>query len=715
MPNRLADESSPYLIQHQDNPVDWYPWGPEAIGRAKDEDRPIFLSIGYSACHWCHVMEHESFENPEIADKLNRAFVCIKVDREERPDLDQIYMNAVQMLTGHGGWPMSMFLTPELKPFFGGTYWPPTARGGMTGFDEILSAVAQAWQHRREQALDGADQLTKKLQEVGSRFAGDDFTGDGELNRELLEASQPMLNRAFDPAHGGFGMAPKFPHPMDLQLLLRLWRRNGRESTLDMVRLTLDKMAAGGIYDHLGGGFARYSVDARWLVPHFEKMLYDNALLVVAYLDGYLATGEQRYARVVRETLDYVLRDMTDADGAFYSTEDADSEGVEGKFYVWTLGELQDVLGDEVSDDGAATTFARMYDVTEEGNFEDKNILNLPKTFKQCAAILERDEQELVAELATSRTKLLAARERRVRPGRDDKVLLGWNSLMIDAMARAGAALDEPRYVEAATKACDFILTSLRRDDGRLLHTWRHGAAKLDAYLDDYAGLANALVSVYEATFDESRIDEAVRLADLMLSLFHDSQAGGFFYTAVDHERLIARTKDLTDSSVPSGNGLAALVLLRLGRLTGRSDFWEAAVSTLQAAAPVMRQAPTAAGQMLQALDMYLGPTHEIVVAGNPQDEETKAVLADLRGRFVPNKVVAMRNAKADTASDPAADRKDSAVLDPLFAGKQGGVGDDVGDDDGPTVYVCENFACQSPVTGRQAIVAKWAELSSLR
>lgn len=684
MPNQLAQESSPYLLQHKDNPVDWYPWGPEALERARREDRPIFLSIGYSACHWCHVMEHESFENPEIARMLNDAFVCIKVDREERPDLDQIYMNAVQLMTGHGGWPMSVFLTPDLKPFFGGTYWPPRARLGMPGFDQVIQAVEEAWRDRRQQAEAGAEQLTEQIQ----RISGSPDQ-QGELSLELLDTAVDALERVFDRTHGGFGRAPKFPHPMDLQVLLRVWHRRQEADLLDMVRLTLDRMARGGIYDHLGGGFARYSVDARWLVPHFEKMLYDNALLSLAYLEGYLATGNAFYAQVVRETLDYVLRDMTDPEGSFYSTEDADSEGEEGKFYVWTPAEIVSELGTE-----RAEVFCRVYDVTEAGNFEGRNILNMPRTLEQNARLLGIDQDELARQLAEDRQRLFAARAQRVHPGKDDKVLVAWNGLMIDAMAQAAQVLDEPRYAAAAQAAADFIHNHLRRDDDRLLHTWRHGVAKLDAYLDDYAAMVNAFVSVYEASFDEVYLERAMALADQMLPLFAAPQ-GGFYYTAADHETLITRTIDLQDSSVPSGNALAATGLLRLGKLTGRADYLEAAVATLQVSAQLMEDAPAAAGQMLLALDRHLGPTPEIVILGDVTQGDTRTVVQELFRRFIPNKVVAARAANAE--SIPA--------LQPLFEGKAPSGGE-------PTIFLCENFACQAPISGKEAILAAWDHLA---
>ena len=686
MSNKLANESSPYLLQHKDNPVDWHPWGPEALKRARNEQRPIFLSIGYSACHWCHVMEHESFENQQIAMMINDRFVAIKVDREERPDLDQIYMNATQMMTGRGGWPMSVFLTPELKPFYCGTYFPPSARGGMPGFDDVLRAVYDAWLMRRGEVEQMANQLTDELSRAGQA------TAPGDLSRDFIDAAIGQLTSTFDARWGGFGGAPKFPHPMDLQQLLRYWHRTGHASSLEMVRTTLDRMAAGGIYDQLGGGFARYSVDARWLVPHFEKMLYDNALLTGVYVEAYQATGNADYARIAHETVGYVLRDMTGAEGGFFSAEDADSEGHEGKFYVWTADEIDAVLGDD-----AGSTFGRIYDVTDAGNFEDANILNLPKTLAQSAAIMRRDEAELAAELAESRAKLFAAREQRVHPGKDDKVIVAWNGLMIDALARAAAALDEPRYAAAAAKAADFIQAKLQRPDGRLLHTYRNGVAKLDAYLDDYACLANGLISLYEATFDAARLAEAARLLDVVLAHFADPQAGGFFYTADDHEQLIARNKDATDASVPSASGVAAYALARLGKLTGESKYIAAAEGTLTAAAGLMQQAPAAMGQMLLALDFQLGPTFEMVLAGDTGFELVAKSVKELRRQFIPNKVLASANAK--TANQ-------SPLLAALTAGKASAAGE-------PTLYVCEGFTCQEPAKGAAAVTAEIERLAA--
>jgi len=719
MTNRLAKETSPYLLQHQANPVDWYPWGAEAIAKAKQEDKPIFLSIGYSACHWCHVMEHESFENEPIAKYLNEHFVSVKVDREERPDLDQIYMNAVQIMTGRGGWPMSVFLTPDLKPFYGGTYWPPTAKMGMPGFEQILAAVVDAWQNRREMAIKQAEELTGYLQHIEEQ--GDDEPASGaakvlplslregpgegipaEKAKQLLDNAARTLGRAFDGRHGGFGAAPKFPHSMDLQLLLRLWKRQPREETLQMVTHTLDKMAAGGIYDHLAGGFARYSVDERWLVPHFEKMLYDNALLTSACLDAYQATGNDRYAKLADEICRYECSYMQDAAGGLHSTEDADSEGVEGKFYVWTPREIKEVLGPE-----AGERFCYVYDVTEEGNFEHgQSILNLPKTIVQCAALKGWNLDDLEKELAESRAKLLAVRDQRVRPGKDDKVLVSWNALMIDALARAGAILPEPKYLIAAESAAQFILEHMSRPDGRLLHTWRGGQAKLDGYLDDYSYLINAFVTLYESTFNERWIDEAVRLADILLKHFEDHERGAFFFTADDHEQLIARNKDLHDASVPSGNAMAATALIRLGKLSGNAPFLEAAGRTLAVAQSVMERSPTGAGQMLIALDLWRGPLQELVLVGGQDDVENAELVVLVQKAFLPNAVLAYRPAAVAVKRKPGAKRDSncSPQLEPLFTGR-------AAVDGKPALYVCENFACQAPVAGADKVRAALGEL----
>ncbi len=684
MPNALANETSPYLLQHKDNPVDWRPWGAEALRLAKDEDKPIFLSIGYSACHWCHVMEHESFENTAIAAVLNDHFVPIKVDREERPDLDQVYMNAVQAMTGRGGWPMSVFLTPELKPFYGGTYWPASAQRGMPGFDQVLEAVIDAWRDRRESAYQMADQLTERLADLATV----DGAADVALDRSLIENAGRQLERTFDPTHGGFGGAPKFPHTMDLVVLLRLWRESGRGAWLDMVRTTLDRMAAGGIYDHLGGGFARYSVDERWLVPHFEKMLYDNALLAGVYAEAFAATGDAALKRVACETLDYVLRDMTAPEGGFYSTEDADSapandpEGhaEEGLYYTWKPEEIRKVIGEEEAD-----LFCRVYDVTPIGNFEGRNILSLPKSIATQATLLGLDPAKLERDLAAWRKKLLATREKRPRPGLDDKVLASWNGLAIDALARAGAVFGEQKYIGAAGRAADFVLSAMRDESGRLLHTWRAGQAKATGFLDDYAAMANGLVTLYEATFDERWLVEAAALLDVVLEHFADAEKGGFFYTADDAEQLIVRNKDLTDNATPGGNSLAATALVRLGKLTSVTKYHDAAHHTLVAAGPLMERAPTAMGQMLTALDLWVGPTQELVLLGIGPD--ATEVTSQLRRRPVPRAVLAGRIGPCQP----------TPLMEPAFAGKSSINGE-------ATLYVCQDHACGEPLVGAMAI-----------
>ncbi len=602
MPNRLSNELSPYLLQHAENPVDWYPWGEEAFRAADEQQKPIFLSIGYASCHWCHVMARQSFADAEIARLLNEDFVSVKVDREERPDVDAIYMEAVQALAGQGGWPTSVFLTPGQEPFFGGTYWPRQSSGGLTGFDQVLTAVAEAWDQRRADVLRQASRLTRFLQE-------NDPSGDPErpLGDRPLRRAEVALAAGFDEQHGGFGPGPKFPQATLLNLLIHRGRQEGGEALLEMAALSLGQMAAGGIHDHLGGGFHRYSLDAAWLVPHFEKMLYDSALLAGCYLDAWQATGRTEFADVARATLDYLLRDMSDAGGAFYSAEDAESEGEEGRFYLWTLDEVVEVLQSE-----AAGRFAQVYDVSGPGNFEGRNILHLAQPIEHWARALERPADELRSELAESRRRLLAARSRRPRPARDDKVLTSWNALTVDSLARAGHLFAEPRYEQAASEAADFLLSELGGADGGLRHYWRRGIARCPAFLDDYAALAGALITLYETTGSARWLETAERLADELLERFADTEGGGFFYTTADHGPLIARKKDIFDSATPSGNGLAAAALLCLARHTGRQQYLDAARRTLAAFADTMAQVPLGTGQMLLALDMLLGHEAEV-------------------------------------------------------------------------------------------------------
>jgi uncharacterized protein YyaL (SSP411 family) len=668
--NHLAGETSPYLKQHAHNPVDWYPWGEEALERARTLHRPIFLSVGYSACHWCHVMEHESFEDPEVGQFLNEHFVSIKVDREERPDLDQIYMTAVQAMTGQGGWPMSMFLTPDGRPFYGGTYFPPDDRYGRPSFKRLLHALADAWQARPEEIERTAGDLTQHVQNL-LRLE----VSPGDLDTDLLRNSLAGLERAFDPVHGGFGSAPKFPHPMDLRLLLRLWKRFNDENALRMARLTLDRMAMGGIYDHLGGGFHRYSTDERWLAPHFEKMLYDNALLTVAYLEAFQATGEPSYRRVVEETLDYVLREMTSPEGPLYSTQDADSEGEEGKYFVWSAAEVTEILGKE-----AAEIFTYVYDITPEGNWEGKNILHRTKTDAQDVRLLNIDEAALHRNMKEGKKRLFDVRSRRIPPGRDDKVLTAWNGLMIDALSRAAAVLDRSDYASAAVKAAEFIWKTMRTPEGRFLRTYGAGAgAKLNAYLEDYTYLLEGLVSLYQATFDERWIAAALELIPILMSEFWDEEAGGFFYTGKSHEALLARNKDAHDNATPSGNAMAATALLRLGRLTGRRDLLDHAEKTLQLFHGQMEKMPLAAGQMLVALDFFLGPVDEIAVIGDPNNDELRQVLRKLRSRFLPNAVLASLTPGAATTLVLLKDKESKGNV---------------------TTYICRNATCQAPIVG---------------
>jgi len=679
--NRLAKEKSPYLLQHAENPVDWYPWGEEAFAKARTEDKPLFVSIGYATCHWCHVMERESFEDERIAALLNERFVSIKVDREERPDLDDIYMAAVQLLSGQGGWPMSVFLTPDRKPFFGGTYFPPEDRYGRTGFPTLLERVSEAYRTRRGEIESGADQVARRIASFSETPPG-----SGLLTAGLVAGAADALLRGFDRTYGGFGRAPKFPHSMGIQLLLRQYRRTGDLRFLEAAGVTLDRMAAGGIYDHLGGGFHRYSTDARWLVPHFEKMLYDQALLVPAYLEAFLLTGQAAYRRVVEETLDYVRRDMTSPEGAFYSTEDADSEGAEGLFYTWTPEEIAVELGED------AALFAAAYGVEPEGNFEERSILHRSATDEALALRFSLPAPEVDGRLERARGRLLASRSRRVRPARDDKVLAGWNGLMISAFARAGSALDEPRFTQAAAAAADFVLARMQHE-GRLRRVYMDGQARVPAYLEDYAALVAAAVDLYEATFETRWLAEGVRLAEILRRDFED-QAGGFFGTSEEHRDLIVRPKNAQDGSTPSGNSLAAWGLLRLGRLAGRPEFESAGERTLRTFQALLEEAPGAFHQMLLAVDLYAGPRQEIVIAGPAQAEGTRALLRVVRARFLPHAAVAW------TAGE------DGTPL-PLASGLTAGKSTV---DGRPAAYLCRDFTCGAPITDPEALDRALAE-----
>jgi uncharacterized protein YyaL (SSP411 family) len=688
MPNRLANETSPYLLQHKDNPVDWYAWGDEAFAAARTADKPVILSVGYSACHWCHVMEHESFEDDAIAKLMNDNFVSIKVDREERPDIDAIYMQAVQALTGRGGWPMTVFMTPEGLPFYGGTYYPPEDRHGMPGFPRVLNAVTEAYRTRRNELQAAGEQLRERLATPGYVRPGDRL-----LSFDVLDGAFDEIARAYDPDFGGFGRAPKFPQPMTLEFLLRQHHRTGDDHALEMVTRTLDAMAFGGMYDQVGGGFHRYSTDAVWLVPHFEKMLYDNALLARAFLDAFKVTGLLRYRRITEETLHYVLREMTDPTGAFYSTQDADSEGEEGKFFLWTPAELAEVLGDD------ATLVGEFFGATEAGNFEGKNILHVPQDPERFAAAHGLSLEALTGQIGEAKLKLYEAREGRVHPARDDKVLTAWNGLMLRAFAEAGFTLDEPRYVQAAVRNADFLLNTMR-PTGRLLRTWKpatdgaEGVAKLNGYLEDYADLIDGLLATHTASLEPRFLTAAIELAGEMIDLFWDPETEGFFDTGRDHETLITRPRDLFDNATPAGTSVAADVLLRLAAITGNETYEQRAVACLRAAASIVEQAPTAFGRLLCTLDYHLARSQELAIvlpaaaaAAHPEalegpeplEGEARPLVDVVRSAYLPHLVIVggLESAGADIAllqDRPARDGQ-------------------------PTAYLCERFVCQAPTT----------------
>ena len=611
MANRLAEETSPYLLQHKDNPVDWQPWGPDALEQAAREDKPIMLSIGYSACHWCHVMERESFEDDETARLINESFVPIKVDREERPDVDDIYMEAVQGMTGQGGWPLTVFLDPEGVPFYGGTYFPPEAREGMPSFTQVLEATAGAYKTQREELREASARIRESLGAVGRVEQSPE-----PLDESLLARALSGLQGSFDRSNGGFGGAPKFPPASTIEFLLD-------RGQSEPVRLTLDKMMFGGIYDQLGGGFHRYSVDASWLVPHFEKMLYDNALLARVYLHGWQVTGEDRWRRVTEETLDWALREMRGPEGGFYSALDADSEGEEGRFYVWDEEEMRTALAEAGVSADAIERVLGYWGVSPAGNFEGRNVLHVP-----LGASAQRP-----AELDDGRTALYAWRDRRVRPGLDDKRICSWNALMIAALADAGAATGRQDYIDAASACARFVMESMRTSDGHLLRTWKEGEARLNAYLEDHAFLVEALLRLYEATLEVRWFDAARETSDTMIERFADDERGGFFTTSNDHEELIARRKDVGDHPIPSGNSSAAYALLRLAALTGEREYEERAIGTMRLFAPAAAQHPDAFGHLLQAIDFHLSPVREVALVAPANGSGDSAALGELAGR----------------------------------------------------------------------------------
>src|SRR3989338_339215 len=689
--NRLIHEKSPYLLQHAHNPVDWYPWGEEAFEKAKKEDKPVFLSIGYSTCHWCHVMEEESFSNPEIAGMMNKYFVSVKVDREERPDIDNIYMNAVMAMTGSGGWPLTVFLTPDKKPFYGGTYFPPEDRWGRPGLKTTLNSIADAWKNRRDEILRSGESLTQAIQQQVITTGKKIFP----LDKETLKKSYAQFVQRFDFTYGGFGSAPKFPMGHSLSFLLRYWKRSGESKSLEMVEGTLTSMVKGGIYDHIGGGFHRYSTDGQWRIPHFEKMLYDQAILSRAYLEAYQATGKKEYANTAREIFEYVLRDMVDSQGGFYSAEDADSPSLEnprrkkeGAFYLLSKYEITNILCKE-----QAEIFSYYFGVEPNGNalsdpqgeFKGKNILYIARTEQEAAKKFKKSVKDIGKIIDDAKKKLFLMRSERPRPHLDDKVLTDWNGLMISALSFGSRVLDEPCYREAAERSAQFILKNLMREDGRLLHRWREGESAIAGTIEDYAFFIHGLIDLYEATFNTDYLREAKRLANDMLRLFWDESRGGFFFTANDAEKLLVRPKEIYDGAIPSGNSFAALDLIRMGRLTMEKDFESKAESLFKTFSNEISQMPNAYPQMLIAFDFALGPSKEIVIAGDINAKETSETLRSIYKRFIPNKVLAFRPAEEKEAEEvfglipflkeqPPLDRK-------------------------TTVYVCENYGCELPTT----------------
>jgi len=670
--NGLIDQTSPYLLQHAHNPVDWLPWGSKAFEMAQKEDKPIFLSIGYSTCHWCHVMEHESFENEQIAEIMNEHFVSIKVDREQRPDVDEIYMNAVVMMTGSGGWPLSVFLTPEGKPFYGGTYFPPRDAYGRPGFERLLLSVANAWKSRRQELVGSAAKMSELLQSQASP------TDKSNLSPEIVHEAFVSFQNLFDAVNGGFGTAPKFPQPVNLSMLLSYWHRTADNQALNMVEKTLDEMANGGIYDHIGGGFHRYATDAHWLVPHFEKMLYDQALLGKVYLQAYQITKKERYARIAREIFDYVLRDMTDPAGGFYSAEDADSEGREGTFYLWDPEKIDSALDEE-----QARLFNACYGITNEGNFEEgKTILNITASMEQLGKEFQKDHAAIENILKTARTSLFKERAKRIRPHRDEKIITAWNGLMISSLAYGGAVLDEEKYIRAARRSAEFILNTLHKN-GRLMRYYRDGQVVEKAFLDDYAFTAMGMLDLYEATFDVKWLIEAKSLSNRMIELFADTEKGGFFLAGKDGDKLIARTKSGSDGAIPSGNSVAAVVLLKLGRLTMNQHFTDLGGKVLETFSQQLEQSPAYSSAMLRALDFRLGPAQEIIIAGKADSPDVKKMLRLIRGKFLPNAVVLLH--------EP--DKADSALYNTVpFIKNQTAI------DGKATAYVCENYVCKKPV-----------------
>jgi uncharacterized protein YyaL (SSP411 family) len=692
--NRLAKEKSPYLLQHAQNPVDWYPWGEEAFMKAEKEDKPIFLSIGYSTCHWCHVMERESFEDEEVAEILNKNFVSMKVDREERPDIDKIYMKTCVLMTGSGGWPLTIIMTPQKQPFFAGTYLPKRGTAGIVGLVDLLRNVAKSWERDKSRLILAAESATEYLIEYVRAKQREE-----ELTEIVFDEAFIRLLDGFDQSNAGFGTSPKFPSPHNLLFLLRYWKRKGRQQALEMVEKTLQKMRLGGIFDQVGFGFHRYSTDSGWLVPHFEKMLYDQAMMAIAYTEAYQVTGKEEYRKTVEEIFEYVLRDMTNPKGGFFSAEDADSEGQEGKFYMWTEEEIKHVLGEN------ADFTIKVFNISREGNYYDevhraktgRNILHLREPLIELSLDLGVRYEEFASVLRNVRQKLFEAREERVHPLKDDKILTDWNGLMIAALAKGAQVFNLTRLSKAAENAVGFILEKLQRVDGRLIHRYREGEATVDGNLDDYAFLVWGLIELYEATFDTRYLKEALRLQDDMLEHFWDKESGGFFFKADDSEKLLIRHKESRDGAVPSGNSVAFLNLIRLSRMTGKTHYEEKAATLARAFSSHEEGTPSHNTMFLTALDFFIGPAYEIAIVGSPNSEETKNMLHAIRKRFVPNKVMLLKKAEQKNLENVAGFTKDMKMID-----------------NKTTVYICRNFACDKPMTEIEEVLKVIANASNM-
>jgi len=681
MPNRLISEKSPYLLQHAHNPVEWYPWGTEAFEKARNENKPVFLSIGYSTCHWCHVMAHESFEDPVVAKLMNEVFVSTKVDREERPDIDSIYMTVCQMMTGSGGWPLTIIMTPDRKPFFSATYIPKESRFGRSGMIELIPRIQELWKTRQHEVSDSARRITLSLIQASHDSPGE------KLSESLLDVAYDQLAIRFDEKNGGFGRAPKFPTPHNFFFLLRYWKRTGNEAALQMVEKTLHAMRAGGVYDHLGYGFHRYSTDPGWFLPHFEKMLYDQALMAIAYTEAYQATGKEEYGQTAREIFSYVLRDLTAPDGGFYSAEDADSEGEEGRFYLWSEDEVRSVLNK-----GETDVFIRLFNIEKAGNFHEeatgmktgRNILYRNKLPEDVAGELGIKVKKLEYLLASSRQKLFSFRDRRAHPQKDDKILTDWNGLMIAAFSKGAQVFDKTLYAETAHKALSFILNNMLTADGRLLHRYRDGEAAVNAHLDDYAFLIWGLLELYETTFDACLLKTAVDLKKALIAHFWDGKNGGFYFTSDDGEDLLVRKKDAYDGAVPSGNSVAMLNLLRLGRMTAYHDFEEKAENTGRAFYNQVKDSPGSYTHLMAALDFAAGPSYEVVIAGTSQAEDTHTMIQAFRKPFNPNKILLLR--PTETGSPDIVEISGFTRHYSSIDGKA-------------TAYVCRNYQCALPTT----------------